>query len=58
MTRTRHVCTGCGALLDNEKDLDREQGTVTSAWNCGECGTSVPGVVAEKLQHQKQNGRE
>ncbi|MFB6146754.1 MAG: hypothetical protein ABEJ08_03615 [Halobacteriaceae archaeon] len=54
MTWTRYTCDGCGAELDNRKDLDRVDGTVTRTWRCRYCGTEVPGVVAEKLDHQKQ----
>jgi len=55
MARTRHACAGCGAVLDNEKDLEQEIGTAGRAWKCGACGTSVPAIVAEKINHQKQN---
>jgi len=55
MARTRHACAGCGAVLDNEKDLEQEVGTAGRAWKCGACGTSVPAIVAEKINHQKQN---
>jgi uncharacterized Zn finger protein len=54
--RTRRACEGCGAILENETDLTKEAGTARRAWRCADCGTSVPGIVAEKINHQKQNG--
>ncbi|WP_169051741.1 hypothetical protein [Halorhabdus amylolytica] len=58
MTRTTYTCDGCGARLDNEKDLTKEDGRVRPSWKCRRCQTSVPPVVAERLTHQKQHGRE
>ena len=54
MSRTTHVCAGCGAELRSKRDLEKEPGTVRAAWHCRHCGTSVPGMVAEKIKHQKQ----
>jgi DNA-directed RNA polymerase subunit RPC12/RpoP len=53
MARTTHVCAGCHAELSGKDDLDKEVGDVYSKWNCRYCGTRVPGVVAEKLKHQR-----
>lgn len=55
MARTTYTCDGCGADLRSKRDLEKEQGQVYSSWNCSACGTSVPGVVAEKIRHQKQH---
>jgi len=54
--RTRRACDGCGAVLENEKDLRKQTGTAGRTWRCADCGTSVPAIVAEKISHQKQNG--
>ena len=48
---TTHQCT-CGALLRFKQDLDKEPGTVKTRWKCKDCGTSVPGMVAERIRHQ------
>lgn len=58
MARTTYTCDGCGAVLDNEKDLRRLDGTTRSRWQCVVCQTSVPSVVAERISHQKQHGSE
>lgn len=42
--------------LRSKRDLSKEAGDVYASWNCRHCGTSVPGVVAEKIRHQKQHG--
>ena len=55
MTRTTHVCAGCGAELASKRDLAKEQGDVYATWLCRFCRTKVPGVVAEKLRQQRQN---
>lgn len=52
---TTHVCRGCHAELRTKDDLRKEQGTVYASWNCRYCGKKVPGIVAEKLKHQKQH---
>jgi len=46
-----HRCI-CGATLRYKQDLDRERGTVSSTWKCTDCGTPVPGVIAERISHQ------
>lgn len=46
-----HRCV-CGATLRYRQDLERERGTVSSTWKCKDCGTPVPGVVAERISHQ------
>ena len=56
MSRTTHICDGCGAELRSKRDLEKEAGAVYSSWNCRYCGTAVPGRVAEKLRHQRQHG--
>jgi len=58
MARTTYTCDGCGATLDNEKDLQRLDGTTRPTWRCRVCQTTVPSVVAERISHQKQNGLE
>jgi len=55
MTRTTHVCAGCGATLASKRDMEKVAGTVYSSWRCRHCATSVPGTVAEKLKHQRQH---
>ncbi|WEL21166.1 hypothetical protein HBNXHr_1098 [Halorhabdus sp. BNX81] len=57
MTRTTHICDGCGATLDNEKDLTRNEGTTAPAWKCTRCQTTVPSIVAERISHQSQRPR-
>ncbi|WP_165872033.1 hypothetical protein [Natrarchaeobius halalkaliphilus] len=51
MTRTTHTCI-CGAVLEFRQDLRKESGTVSPTWKCTDCGTPVPGIVAEKISHQ------
>jgi len=58
VTRTTYTCDGCSAKLDNEKDLIRVDGTMRPAWKCARCGTTVPPVVAERINHQKQRSME
>jgi hypothetical protein len=58
VTRTTYICDGCGATLDNEKDLRKLDGTARPRWQCRVCQTTVPGVVAERISHQKQNADE
>ncbi|MFB6353688.1 MAG: hypothetical protein ABEJ92_06335 [Halobacteriales archaeon] len=55
MTRTTHVCSGCGRLLRSKRDLREDQGAVRSRWTCKDCGTTVPSIVAEKIKHQTQH---
>lgn len=55
MSRTTHICQGCGLELRSKRDLRKEQGQVYSRWTCRDCGTTVPGMVAEKLKHQTQH---
>ncbi|WP_187432964.1 hypothetical protein [Natronococcus pandeyae] len=51
MSRTTHRCT-CGATLQFRQDMQKERGGVSRNWKCKDCGTPVPGVVAERLSHQ------
>ncbi|MBV0925331.1 hypothetical protein KTS45_14085 [Halomicroarcula limicola] len=51
MSGTTHQCL-CGATLRFRQDLTRERTGTTPTWTCSDCGTQVPGVVAEKLSHQ------
>jgi hypothetical protein len=51
MSPATHRCT-CGAFLRYKQDLTKEPGTVTTTWKCKDCGTPVPGQVAEKIRHQ------
>jgi rubrerythrin len=46
-----HTCT-CGATLRYKQDLDKESGEVYPTWKCRQCGTPVPGTVAEQIRHQ------
>ena len=55
MSRTTHVCAGCGAELSSKRDLEKVSGAVYATWRCRHCGTTVPGTVAEKLKHQRQH---
>jgi hypothetical protein len=48
---TTHTCP-CGATLRYEQDLDKEPGTTGPTWKCKDCGTQVPGLVAERIRHQ------
>ncbi|MFB6183577.1 MAG: hypothetical protein ABEI96_03395 [Haloarculaceae archaeon] len=51
MSATTYRCP-CGATLRYKQDLRKELGVVSSTWKCRDCGTQVPGKVAEKLRHQ------
>ena len=51
MASTTYDCT-CGATLRFKQDLSKEQGVPYPTWKCRQCGTPVPGTVAEKLRHQ------
>lgn len=55
MSRTTHVCSGCGAELRSKRDLEKVAGSVYDSWRCRHCATTVPGPVAEKLKHQRQH---
>jgi hypothetical protein len=46
-----HRCT-CGTTLRYKQDIVREQGDVHASWKYRDCGTPVPGRVAEKPRHQ------
>lgn len=48
-------CRGCNALLRTARDLSKLEGTTRPTWRCRQCMTTVPGVVAERLKHQKQH---
>lgn len=51
MSSTSYRCT-CGATLEFKQDLVKEQGEVYPTWKCKDCGTPVPGQIAEKIKHQ------
>ena len=51
MSSATHTCT-CGATLQYKQDLAKEQGGVYPTWKCKDCGTPVPGQVAERIRHQ------
>lgn len=51
MTRTTYRCT-CGALVQFKQDLEKESGIASPTWKCRDCGTPVPGQIAEKVSHQ------
>ncbi|MFC4552675.1 MULTISPECIES: hypothetical protein [Halorussus] len=51
MSNATHRCT-CGAKLEYKQDLTKESSGVYPTWKCRDCGTPVPGQVAEKLRHQ------
>lgn len=51
MAPSTYECT-CGAVLRFRQDLIREQGEVYPTWKCKQCGTPVPGRIAEKLRHE------
>jgi hypothetical protein len=48
-----HRCEGCGATLQSKDELDKQPGAAGRSWYCTYCGTSVPGLVAEKLSHHR-----
>lgn len=51
MATTSHRCT-CGTTLKFKQDLNKEPGTTSPTWKCKDCGTPVPGIVAERIRHQ------
>lgn len=51
MSRATHRCV-CGAELEFKQDLEKEPGITKPTWKCRQCGTQVPGIVAEKIRHQ------
>ncbi|WP_195892448.1 hypothetical protein [Halopiger goleimassiliensis] len=51
MSRATHTCP-CGAELRFKQDLEKESGGTVARWNCKQCGTRVPPIVAEKIKHQ------
>jgi hypothetical protein len=52
VTRTTYECEGCREPIESNDDLEKQDGTVRTHWQCALCGTTVPGVVAEKIKHQ------
>ncbi|MBX0324141.1 hypothetical protein EGH21_13975 [Halomicroarcula sp. F13] len=48
---TTYECL-CGATLRYRQDMTRERGGTGRTWSCSDCGTPVPGMVAERLSHQ------
>jgi len=46
-------CDGCGATLSSVDELEREERATGRAWFCRYCRTPVPGVIAERLSHQR-----
>lgn len=46
-----YSCT-CGATLRFKQDLTKEHGGIYPTWKCKDCGTPVPGQIAEQLKHQ------
>jgi hypothetical protein len=48
-------CSGCNALLQTKRDLTKLDGVTKPSWRCRRCQTTVPGIVAERLKHQKQH---
>jgi DNA-directed RNA polymerase subunit RPC12/RpoP len=53
MSDVTYRCDGCGTELTSVEDLSKVQGTVSRSWRCRVCHTTVPGVVAERIQHQR-----
>lgn len=51
MSPTTHRCT-CGATLQFRQDMHKESGGRYPTWKCTDCGTPVPGMIAERLKHQ------
>lgn len=51
MAPASHTCT-CGAVLRYRHDIEKRPGGITAEWTCTDCGTPVPGMVAEKIKHQ------
>lgn len=51
MSATKHTCA-CGATLRYKQDMHEERGATLPTWKCRDCGTPVPGMVAEKIRHQ------
>ncbi|WP_276273105.1 hypothetical protein [Haloarcula litorea] len=46
-----HRCV-CGATLRYRQDMTGTRGGTGRTWQCADCGTPVPGRVAEQLRHQ------
>lgn len=55
MADSTYVCDGCGMELRFRDELEKEQGHVYDSWRCAYCATSVPGVSAEKIKHQRRH---
>lgn len=51
MTETTYTCQ-CGAVVRYRQDLEKEPGTIRPQWKCCDCGTPIPGLIAEKVKHQ------
>ncbi len=51
MTGASHTCV-CGATLRYRQDLEKTPGGTVTSWQCGDCGTQVPQLQAEKIKHQ------
>lgn len=51
MSPATHSCV-CGATLRFKQDLSKEQDGIYPTWKCKECGTPVPGMIAERIRHQ------
>ena len=48
---TTHQCV-CGKTLRYRQDLTVDHGRTGRTWRCTDCGTQVPGTVAERIGHQ------
>ncbi|MEF8757047.1 MAG: hypothetical protein V5A33_02310 [Halobacteriales archaeon] len=42
----------CGALLEYRQDMVVERNGHSRTWKCRDCGTPVPGTLAERIAHQ------
>ncbi|AFZ74405.1 hypothetical protein [Natronobacterium gregoryi] len=51
MAQATHTCV-CGAVLRFKQDMEKQPGSVSPTWRCKDCGTQIPGTVAEKISHQ------
>ncbi len=51
MSQTTHSCS-CGLVLRYRQDMDKETAGVYPTWKCKDCGTPVPGKIAERIRHQ------
>ena len=54
MSKSQHVCSGCGATIERAMDMEKVEGDRRRSWRCQTCKTAIPSVVAERISHQQQ----